>query len=35
MSVFEVVEQGGLKPLPRMVFVIAAWSRPTVGPDLT
>ena len=34
LSVFEAVEQGELKPLPRTVFVLAAWSRPTVGPDI-
>ena len=34
LSVFEAVEAGELKPLPRAVFVLASWSTPTVGPDI-
>lgn len=34
LSVFEAVEAEQLKPLPRTVFVLAAWSRPRVGPDI-
>jgi hypothetical protein len=34
LSVFEAVEAEQLKPLPRSVFVLATWSRPTVGPDI-
>src|SRR2546430_14772042 len=34
LSVFEAVEWNELKPLPRSVFVLAAWSTPTVGPDI-
>jgi hypothetical protein len=34
LSVFEAVERDELKPLPRTVFVLATWSRPTVGPDI-
>jgi len=34
LSVFQAVERDELKPLPRTVFVLAAWSRPTVGPDI-
>jgi Mu transposase-like protein len=34
LSVFEAVEAEALKPSPRSVFVLAAWSRPTVGPDI-
>jgi transposase len=34
LSVFEAIEAEQLKPLPRTMFVLAAWSRPTVGPDI-
>jgi transposase len=34
LSVFEAVEREELTPLPRSVFVLAVWSRPTVGPDI-
>jgi hypothetical protein len=33
-SVFEAVEAEALRPLPRTVFVLAAWSTPAVGPDI-
>ena len=33
-AVFAAVECQALKPLPRKVFVLACWSRPTVGPDI-
>ncbi|HEY3088275.1 MAG TPA: hypothetical protein VGJ59_09450 [Jatrophihabitantaceae bacterium] len=33
LSGFEAVEREQLKPLPRTVFVLAAWP-PTVGPDI-
>ena len=32
--VFAAVEAGGLNPLPRKRFVLATWSRATVGPDI-
>lgn len=31
---FRAVEQSALKPLPRSRFVLATWSRGTVGPDI-
>ena len=34
LTVFDAVEADELKPLPRSVFVLATWSRPTVGPDI-
>jgi transposase len=34
VSVFEAVERDELVPLPRMVFVLASWSTPVVGPDI-
>jgi transposase len=34
MSVFEAVEAGELTPLPRRRFVLAVWSRGTIGPDI-
>jgi hypothetical protein len=34
MSVFEAVEAGELKPLPRNRFVLATWSTGTIGPDI-
>lgn len=34
LSVFHAVEQSELKPLPRKGFVLASWSRATVGPDI-
>jgi hypothetical protein len=34
LSVFEAVERNELKPLPRSMFVLASWSKPTVGPDI-
>jgi hypothetical protein len=34
MSVFEAVESGELKPLPRKRFVLARWSTGTIGPDI-
>lgn len=34
LSVFQAVEADQLKPLPRVVFVLASWSTPTVGPDI-
>ncbi|HEY3260590.1 MAG TPA: IS21 family transposase [Pseudonocardiaceae bacterium] len=34
LTVFEAVEAETLKPLPRTVFVLAAWSRPAVAPDI-
>jgi hypothetical protein len=34
LAVFQAVELAELKPLPRTVFVLASWSRPTVGPDI-
>jgi transposase len=33
-SVFAAIEQSELKPLPRSGYVLAAWSRPTVSPDI-
>jgi transposase len=32
--VFDAVERDELQPLPRARFVLAAWSTPTVGPDI-
>ncbi|WKK24112.1 hypothetical protein QZH56_36625 [Streptomyces olivoreticuli] len=34
LSVFEAVEQTTLLPLPRTPFVLARWSKATVGPDI-
>jgi transposase len=34
LSVFRAVEQSALNPLPRNRFVLASWSRATVGPDI-
>jgi transposase len=34
LSVFEAVEAGELTPLPRKRFVLAVWSRGTIGPDI-
>jgi hypothetical protein len=34
LTVFRAVEQSTLKPLPRQRFVLATWSRATVGPDI-
>jgi hypothetical protein len=34
LSVFEGVEAGELKPLPRKRFVLATWSTGTIGPDI-
>jgi len=34
LSVFQAVEASELKPLPRKRFVLATWSRATVGPDI-
>jgi transposase len=34
LSVFAAVEAGALKPLPQQRFVLAAWSRGTIGPDI-
>jgi hypothetical protein len=34
LSVFHAVEAVALKPLPRNRFVLASWSRATVGPDI-
>jgi hypothetical protein len=34
LAVFRAVEAGALKPLPRKRFVLATWSRGTVGPDI-
>ena len=33
-AVFTAVEADALQPLPRQVFVPAAWSTPKIGPDL-
>ena len=34
LAVFRAVEADALKPLPRSRFVLATWSRGTVGPDI-
>jgi transposase len=34
LSVFEAVEASALAPLPRQRFVLATWSRASVGPDI-
>lgn len=34
LSVFQAVEASELKPLPRKRFMLATWSRATVGPDI-
>jgi len=34
LAVFHAVEAEQLKPLPRKRFVLATWSRATVGPDI-
>src|SRR6266536_2890151 len=34
LSVFAAVEASELKPLPQRRFVLATWSRATVGPDI-
>jgi transposase len=34
LAVFRAVEQSALTPLPRNRFVLASWSRATVGPDI-
>ncbi len=34
LAVFRAVEAGELKPLPGKRFVLAVWSRATVGPDI-
>lgn len=34
LAVFNAVEASELKPLPRKRFVLATWSRATVGPDI-
>jgi hypothetical protein len=34
LAVFHAVEQSALTPLPRQRFVLATWSRATVGPDI-
>jgi hypothetical protein len=34
LAVFHAVEAGELKPLPHRRFVLATWSRATVGPDI-
>lgn len=34
LSVFEAVEASALNPLPRKPFVLATWSKGTVGPDI-
>jgi transposase len=34
LAVFRAVKQSALKPLPRQRFVLASWSRATVGPDI-
>lgn len=34
LTVFHAVEANTLKPLPRQRFVLATWSRATVGPDI-
>lgn len=34
LTVFRAVEADALKPLPRKEFVLATWSRGTVGPDI-
>ena len=34
LAVFQAVEACALKPLPRKRFVLATWSRATVGPDI-
>ena len=34
LNVFRAVEASELKPLPRKRFVLATWSRATVGPDI-
>jgi transposase len=34
ISVFEAIEAGELTPLPRNRFVLATWSRGTIGPDI-
>jgi transposase len=34
LAVFRAVEAEALKPLPRKAFVLATWSRATVGPDI-
>jgi transposase len=33
-AVFEAAEKGALAPLPKTPFVLAAWSRCKVGPDI-
>lgn len=34
LAVFNAVEASALKPLPQRRFVLATWSRATVGPDI-
>jgi hypothetical protein len=34
LSVFNAVEASELKPLPQRRFVLATWSRATIGPDI-
>lgn len=34
LTVLHAVERSALKPLPQKRFVLAAWSRGTVGPDI-